>query len=266
MTTLRDLAPHYGLFFVDQFGVLHDGQKPYPGAVEALERLHSGGRKVVILSNSGKRSKANEERFARLGFSAASYDLFLSSGEVAWRRFAEGLRPKRCFILSRDSDISPIEGLAIEVVSAAEHADLVLIAGSQAPDVSMETYRQWLEPAARAGVPALCINPDKTMLSHGDLVFGAGAIADLYIALGGAVDWIGKPYPEIYRAARSILACNAPALGIGDSIEHDVAGAKGVGAAAALVRTGVHRDESDLAPLFRQHGVWPDHVMPAFVW
>jgi len=270
MTRLRDIAEGYDLFFVDQFGVLHDGARPYPGAVEALAALHGDGRKVVVLSNSGKRSAANEKRLERLGFSASSWDLFLSSGEVAWRMLAAqgpARRPKTCLVLSRGGDASPIEGLGIAVVEDADAAELVLIAGSEAPDKTLDDYEALLAPAARRKVPALCVNPDMTMiLPQGGYAFGAGRIARLYESLGGSVTWIGKPYPAIYETARTLIGGDLRALGIGDSVEHDIVGAKGAGADGALVLAGIHADEPDLDALYEKEGARPDHVLERFVW
>ena len=267
VTCLRDLAPLYDIFFVDQFGVLHDGTRPYPGAAEALRRLHGEGRGVVVLSNSGKRSAANEARLATLGFDRATWTLLLSSGEVAWRLLEArpaSERPKRCLVLSRDGDTSPIEGLGIATTADAEAADLVLIAGSEAPQRTLEDYRALLEPAAAKRVPALCVNPDVTMLVSGGTAFGAGRIARLYEELGGGVTWIGKPHPEIYRAAFALVGPGR-ALGIGDSVEHDVVGAKRVGAAAALVLGGIHAGE-DPEPLYARYGARADHVLERFAW
>ena len=33
------IADRFALFLVDQFGVLHDGQQPYPGVVDCLHRV-----------------------------------------------------------------------------------------------------------------------------------------------------------------------------------------------------------------------------------
>ena len=100
--------------------------------------------------------------------------------------------------------------------------------------------------------------------------FGAGRIAELYEELGGPVTRIGKPYPEIYAAALADLNDPDPArvVGIGDSVEHDVAGAKGVGVSAALVRSGIHAELSDdeMAAEFAARGVVPDYIVPAFRW
>src|ERR1700704_1667098 len=79
---LRDIADQFDLFLVDQYGVLHDGLAAYPGAIEGLAKLASSGRKVVVLTNSGKSAAANLARLATLGFVDSFFDL-VSSGEVA---------------------------------------------------------------------------------------------------------------------------------------------------------------------------------------
>jgi HAD superfamily hydrolase (TIGR01459 family) len=270
MTRLRHIAPAYSLFLVDQFGVLHDGRRPYQGAVEALSKLRSADRKVVILSNSGKRSAGNEARMRKLGFEPPQWDLFLSSGEVAWRLLSDrpaAERPKRCLVLSRDGDTSPIEGLGIVPSDRDRDVDLVLIAGSEAPERSLAEYERLLAGPAARRVPALCVNPDMTMIVPTGHAFGAGRIARLYEALGGAVTWIGKPYPAMYRMALDLVGGSAAdAVGIGDSVEHDIAGAKGIGADAAMVIGGIHAGETDLERLYEKYGARPDHVLERFQW
>ena len=273
---LCSLALRFDVFFVDQFGVLHDGSAPYPGAVEALSSLKAAGKKIVLVSNSGKRAGPNESRLRGLGFRPGSWDLFLSSGEVAWRKFsgqlgAERLAPgTRCLLLSRGNDRSAIDGLDLEPAKDGASADVVLLSGSEGDTRPMEFYRALLEPAARAGVPLICTNPDKIMLTEAGLKYGAGAIADLYEEMGGGVERIGKPFPAIYEAALRDLG-DPPKdriVGIGDSIEHDIAGAKGVGIAAALVRSGIlaAHGPAELEDAFARYGATPDFLLPQFVW
>ena len=38
------IAARLGFVFIDQYGVLHDGQRPYPGAIEALATLKATGK------------------------------------------------------------------------------------------------------------------------------------------------------------------------------------------------------------------------------
>lgn len=66
---LREIAGQFDLYLVDQYGVLHDGVA-YPAAVDALNRLGSDGRKVMVLTNSGKDASDNWARLASLGFAS----------------------------------------------------------------------------------------------------------------------------------------------------------------------------------------------------
>lgn len=74
LSGIRDLADRFEIFILDQFGVLHDGTAPYPGAVETLVKLKQAGKRTLLLSNSGKRSAPNEARLERLGFVPGSWD------------------------------------------------------------------------------------------------------------------------------------------------------------------------------------------------
>lgn len=275
-TRLASLADAFDLFLVDQFGVLHDGQRPYDGAVDALHRLRAAGKRVVLLSNSGRRAAPNAERLGSLGFPPACYDRLVTSGEVAWRLLAQGKLhlprrrdgPWRCLLLSRGGDRSAVDGLGCELVDGGAEADLVLIAGSEGERLTLADYERRLRPAAERRVPALCTNPDKLMLIDGGMSFAAGRVAELYAEMGGPVTWIGKPFPDIYRVAIADIGAvpGDRILCIGDSIEHDIAGARAAGLKSALVRSGILAGHSDaeLAELYARCGAMPDFVLPAF--
>ena len=85
---LADLASRYRGFIVDQWGVLHDGGVPYPDALGCLAELRASGKRVVLLSNSGKRASVNRRRLAALGIGADLYDALVTSGEATWHALA----------------------------------------------------------------------------------------------------------------------------------------------------------------------------------
>jgi HAD superfamily hydrolase (TIGR01459 family) len=273
LTGLHDLLPRFDVFFLDQFGVLHDGSAPYPGAVEALTRLKSAGKTILLLSNSGKRSAPNEARLAKLGFQSGSWDHFVSSGEVAWRHLAKSL-PKeglelRCLLIARDGDRSAVEGLSLRVTQTSEDAEIVLLAGSEGDVFTLDHYRRLLEPAAARRVTCVCTNPDKIMLTSVGPCFGAGRIAELYEEMGGPVHWIGKPFPEIYTAAKELLRNPTPSriVCIGDSIEHDIVGGRRAGLSTALLASVLEAStDAGIDRLFAEYGASPDFLLPAFIW
>ncbi|WDZ75336.1 TIGR01459 family HAD-type hydrolase [Ensifer adhaerens] len=272
---LGAIADRYDAFLIDQFGVLRDGRGPYPGAAETLVRLKDAGKRIVILSNSGKRSAENDRRLVDIGFAAGSWDWFLTSGEVAWqilKRDDAGSTgtPRRCLLISRDNDLSPIKGLDLERTGSGADADVVLLSASEGDVHPLSHYEALLAPAAKRGIPCLCTNPDKVMLTKTGTAFGAGRIAELYEELGGRVRWIGKPFADIYAAALDFLGHPDPArvCAIGDSIEHDIAGAASAGLHSVLVTTGIldHASDEERRKLFAEHGASPDFILPKFLW
>ena len=273
---LSSLIDRYDAFFLDQYGVLHDGSAPYPGALDCLEKLSVAGKQVVILSNSGKRAAENEARMARLGFDVSRWNLFLSSGEAAWRIFAQALADGRiissakCYLISRDNDRSAVSSLDLESAADPGIADIILISASEGDRRDLAYYKRLLKGAAAKRTPCYCTNPDRVMLTPDGPKFGAGRIAELYESLGGDVTYIGKPYAAIYDAALS--AAGSPSrdrvLCVGDSVEHDIAGAAGAGLGSALVRTGIGTAKSgvELTRDYKTFGARPDFVLPGFIW
>jgi HAD superfamily hydrolase (TIGR01459 family) len=265
------IASSFKAVFFDQYGVLHDGRKAYPGARDALTALKSRGGTIAILSNSGRSGAANAERMTALGFEPELYDYLVTSGDVAQALLKRGRFPAlltpgaRCFIISTGADDELASMLGVVPTAHSGEADLVIIAGSHADKVSLGDYRAMLTPAARRGTPCMCTNPDKLMLTTSGNAPGAGRIAEIYEELGGDVTWVGKPFPEIYRAAAELARVENPrnVLCVGDSVEHDIAGANRFGAFAALVRTGILADFSDkeLAAEIGRHEALPDYVI-----
>jgi HAD superfamily hydrolase (TIGR01459 family) len=271
--TLEQLAARYSVFLVDQFGVLRDDQAAYDGANEALAYLKSLGKQVIILSNSGRSGEYNADRFVGLGFDRAGFDRFVTSGDVAYailrqEQRAAPNRRLRCLTISSGDDRNLSDRLGYIAVDDAAEADLVIISGSEAESIPLETYRQLLSAAADRAVPCYCTNPDRHKLANGITVPGAGAIALAYAEMGGVVRWFGKPHGEIYRHALALAGSPDPSevVCVGDSLEHDIAGARGAGLASCLVRTGILAGMKPraLAALAGELSALPDHMMDAF--
>jgi HAD superfamily hydrolase (TIGR01459 family) len=272
---LSEIADQFDLFLVDQYGVLHDGIAAYPGAIEGAARLASSGRKVVVLTNSGKSAAANRVRLVSLGFAGFSYAV-VSSGEVALQRakagvFGQGLAAgSDVCVIGRAGDTYAFSADDFTLVPRPEDAACLVIAGSDAPRTSLDTYRSALAAAAQIRVPAICVNPDITMIRDGALIPAPGAIARIYEALGGRVDYLGKPHRAIFQSAHALFD-KVPAnrvVMIGDSPEHDMAGAASMGFATLLVRTGIHRDlsEQQLMRLCASQGGAPDFLIDSLGW
>lgn len=273
ISNLDDIAPRFDAFLIDQFGVLLNGEGAYPFAPDALQYLSELGKRIVLLSNSGKRAERNNERLMRHGFNRDSFETVLSSGEVAFTYLKDhigtDIKPgAKVLLLARDDDVSAIEGLSLALTDSPDDADLILLAGSRGDEMDLVSYRSKLSGAAARKVPCICTNPDITMMTPVGKRFGAGKIAKLYEELGGSVHWIGKPHKMIYQAALALLGDVNPerVLCIGDSPAHDIAGGQSAGLQTALVRTGIHAEDADadIEAECKRLGVMPNFFLSRF--
>ncbi len=248
---LAEIAKNYDAMLIDQFGVIHDGQKLYDGTLEVLEKLSALKIPVIVMTNSGKRAASNIVRLLKMGVPRGLFFDAVSSGEVAF----QSLKVKRAFLIGKSGEDYGFSG--IEFVGPRD-AEVILILGSNAPETSLEDYRNLL---CDMKLPAICCNPDKYMLTPQGLQPAPGAIAAVYEEMGGHVTWIGKPYSAIYLHALEKLKHPARVLCIGDSAEHDVAGGRNAGLDTLLVQQGVSAklNETEINPK-------PDYLCSRFKW
>jgi HAD superfamily hydrolase (TIGR01459 family) len=247
---LHAIADRFDHVLLDQWGTLHAGEIVFPAARECVARLRASGKRVLTLSNSGKRAAINANRLAALGLPIEAYDGILTSGEVAWMGLRERVREPftalgaGCFLITRGDDHSIIDGLHLMIASNVEVADFILLSGLDDAVAEPEHWRQLLTRAAARGIPMLCTNPDLVMFGANGLIPAPGALAQFYETLGGVVHFVGKPHAPIFSAALERLGNPDPhrVLMVGDSIDHDVAGARAAGMLTVLLSSGVHRD------------------------
>lgn len=263
LPSLAALPPRYTVLLLDQFGVLHDGRSPYPGAREAVAAWAAAGKTMVVLSNSSRRADAALAKLAQLGFDGLS--LCVTSGEVAHARLTDrpdgwwrGLGHRVLHITWSARGAISLDGLGLSLVPPDDlaSADFILAHGTEGvalPDGSvreldLESVRGLLGEAAALPRPPpfLCANPDLATVDGPSLRTMPGTLAAWYEAAGGGpVVLLGKPGADIYAAALA-LAGNPPpssVLAIGDSLEHDVAGAAACGIDALFVGGGIHKEE-----------------------
>lgn len=282
---LAEIATRYQGFIIDQWGVLHDGGDPYPDAIECLTSLRALDKQIVLLSNSGKRAAHSGERLREMGFGPDLFDAIVTSGEACWQALHDRNDPAiatfgdRCYLWSRGDDEAHVEGLGIQVVENAEEADFLYLAGVK-DYAELEPFVAVLETGAKRGIPLICANPDIVAIyPNGGRGMAPGGVARHYEQLGGTAIYVGKPHRPVYDLCLKKLG-QLPRdgiLGIGDSLEHDIAGGNGIGIDTLLLTHGVHREafaeaqsetekQVALDRLEATYRTRPRWILPRFVW
>ncbi|HVH41121.1 MAG TPA: HAD family hydrolase, partial [Labilithrix sp.] len=121
----RALAAEFDDFIVDVWGVVHDGERPFDGVVDALDRLARSGKRVLFVTNT---SRAAAEVIASLvhhmGIDRALFQDVVSSGDVTRaallgrdpRVFASLPEAPRCFHYGSDAYVPWLAEVGLDLV------------------------------------------------------------------------------------------------------------------------------------------------------
>lgn len=261
LSGLGEIADRYDGLILDLWGVLHDGQAPFPGVIDCLTRLKAGDKRLVILSNAPRRAHLVEERVTEIGIPRALYDHLLSSGEEVWQHLKKRDDPfyralgRVCYHIGPPRDDNMLADLGLRRVENVAEAEFILNTGPWGWNETVENYEAVLQGGRTRDLPMICANPDLVVMHRGSRVICAGALAQRYEAIGGRVRWHGKPFASVYETCFCLLgiADRQRILCVGDSLRTDIAGANGVGIPSLLIIGGIHGEELGGAP-----GVLPD--------
>lgn len=252
MNPLGRLDPRYRTILCDIWGCVHDGAQLYPGAAERLLQWRGEGRFVVLITNAPRTIEAVESTLRRVGLPDRAWDAVSSSGEAGIAALKALGEPVG--FLGTPEDRAVVEGKGLRLSERFRH---LAVAGLEHERMAADDYRGRLEHWARDSVVMHCLNPDRVVIHRGEAMVCAGALADIYEALGGTVAWYGKPYPAIYRHALG-LAGNptaAAVLAVGDGLQTDVLGAARQGFDCVFVTGGIHAGEPFPGDFAERHGL-----------
>lgn len=242
---LDALAENYSVILSDVWGVVHNGVEAFQPAVDALMRMRSQGKIVVLITNAPRPHGPVEEQLRSLGVPDEAYDRVVTSGDVTRHLISDG--PRKIFHIGPDRDMTLYDGLDVEVVEEFEAAGVVCTGlfndGVETPD----DYAGMLQRLRARDLPFICANPDIVVERGDTMLWCAGALARDYGQLGGRTMIAGKPYSPIYdaafAAASEILGREVgpkDALAIGDGVLTDVKGAINMGIDLLFVTDGIH--------------------------
>ena len=242
MSFWDSLDPKYRLILCDLWGVVHDGVRLYPGAIERLRQWRDQGRCVILLTNAPRTEEAVEQQLAKIGLPTDCWDAIATSGEAGIA--ALNALGKPVGFIGTPDDRAVLESRDVRIADD-DFTDLACTGLRERPYGNAEDYRAELEQLVERDVHMHCLNPDRVVVRGGVPEACAGAIADLYQMLGGRVTWYGKPFPAIYEHALG-RAGDPPkdeVLAVGDGLQTDILGAARMGFDTVFVAGGIHAGE-----------------------
>ncbi|MBI29630.1 MAG: hypothetical protein CFH21_00822 [Alphaproteobacteria bacterium MarineAlpha5_Bin11] len=285
INSISSIASQFETFIIDQWGVIHDGKKGFKFAFKCIEKLYKLNKNLIIISNSSQMKAITTQRLIDLGFDVNFFNSVNTSGEMIYNQIKKPTLDwsrklgENCFHLFNPSTNNKfIKNLNKNFVDNIHNANFIL--GSTVdPKFKTLDYVPLLRIGVNKKLPFVCANPDYESVEafeNGSKAICMGTIAKLYESLGGKMYFLGKPSSHIYNESIYKIKNFKKSLtvAIGDSIHHDILGAKKFGIKSLLITSGIHKKRFfDLSPTWNEHAdkyfgssVRPDFICEKFIY
>ena len=236
---LKSIFSEYDLFFIDIWGVVHNGIKLYENAVKVLDELSNNEKKFILLTNAPRPNLTVVNTLKKMGLNNFS-DTVFTSGEASKRYLLENFNNKKFFHLGPPRDFDLFKTFEDNKVLNIDDSDYLLCSGLfEEHEDDLGYYKNLLSKHITKKM--ICTNPD-LIVDRGDKrEYCAGSIAKSFEEINGEVIYFGKPHPTVYEIAADVN--NKKILCIGDNLNTDIKGANIQNFDSLLITGGIHRQE-----------------------
>ena len=235
---LSQIQNKYDTFFIDLWGVVHNGIQLYPGAIEVLKNLDQLNKRFVLISNAPRPAISVVKYLTNLKMEKNFLKNIFTSGEAALQSLKRNIYGEKFYHIGPKRDEDLFNQFSKHKTNL-ERCDFILCTGLFDHEMnSLNYYRDLLKKFSK--LKMVCTNPDLIVNRGSNREYCAGSIAKIFEELGGNVIYFGKPYKEIYNFC---VKDNENILAIGDNIRTDIKGANNMNFDSLFIINGIHERE-----------------------
>ena len=237
---LRSIVDDYQLFYVDLWGVVHNGVFLHQEAIKVLNEITNKKKDYILLTNAPRPNHVVKSFLKKLGMEKEIRDHVFTSGEAALNYLKRNLSADTFFHIGPPRDFDLFKDFHKNKSESLENCDYILCTGLfDDHDEDLKYYKNLLERSLEKKM--ICTNPDLIVDRGNKRELCAGSVAMVYEKMGGEVVYFGKPYPEVY--SQSINNKNKKILSIGDNLNTDIKGANLLNFDSLIISNGIHKNE-----------------------
>ena len=199
---LKSIVGRYDLFFIDIWGVVHNGIKLYENAIKVLNELSNNEKKFILLTNAPRPNLTVINTLKKMGLNNFS-DTVFTSGEASKRYLLKNFNNEKFFHLGPPRDFDLFKTFEDNKVLNIDDSDYLLCSGLfEEHENDLEYYKTLL--LKHINKKMICTNPDLIVDRGSNREYCAGSIAKSFEEIGGKVIYFGKPYPPVYEIATDV--------------------------------------------------------------
>ena len=237
---LSSIVDNYELFYIDLWGVIHNGIKLHEKAINALKEISKKNKDYVLLTNAPRPNSSVKKFLENMGMEKEIRENVFTSGEAALNYLKNNFLENFFFHIGPPRDFDLFKDFEKNKSSNIEKSEYILCTGLfDDHDKNLTFYKDLFEKHLKKKM--ICTNPDLIVDRGNKREFCAGSVAMVFEKMGGEVVYFGKPYPEVYN--QSINNKNKKILSIGDNLNTDIKGANLLNYDSLIISNGIHKFE-----------------------
>ena len=234
------IVDDYQLFYVDLWGVVHNGVYLHEEAIKTLNEITRKKKDYILLTNAPRPNHSVKSFLEKLGMKKEIRDHVYTSGEAALNYLRKHFLDKTFFHVGPPRDFDLFTDFKKNKSENIENSDYILCTGLfDNHDKDLKYYKSLFENNLKKKM--ICTNPDLIVDRGSNRELCAGSVAMVFEKMGGEVVYFGKPYPEVYN--QSFDNKNKKILSIGDNLNTDIKGANLLNFDSLLISNGIHKNE-----------------------
>jgi HAD superfamily hydrolase (TIGR01459 family) len=237
---LRSIVENYDIFYIDLWGVVHNGINLHKNAIEALEEITKVKKQYVLLTNAPRPNSIVKKFLEKMGMNEKIIEKVYSSGEAALSYLKKNYLNKKFYHVGPSRDFDLFEEFENNKGKNINESSYLLCTGLfENHDQDLNYYKELFKD--HLDKKMICTNPDLIVDRGTKRELCAGSVALVFEKMGGEVIYFGKPFPEVYN--QSIDNRNKKVLSIGDNLNTDIRGANLLNFDSLIISNGVHKNE-----------------------
>ncbi|MDA9605078.1 TIGR01459 family HAD-type hydrolase, partial [Candidatus Pelagibacter sp.] len=236
----RSIIKNYDIFYIDLWGVIHNGITLYKDAIQTLEEIDKVKKKYVLLTNAPRPNKTVKLFLKKMGMNKEIIEKVYSSGEAALRYLKNNYLDEKFYHIGPPRDFDLFSDFKKNKKKNIKESNYFLCTGLfEDQDEDLNYYNELFKEHINKTM--ICTNPDLIVDRGNKRELCAGSVALIFEKMGGKVVYFGKPFPEVYN--QSLNNKGKKALSIGDNLNTDIKGANLLNFDSLIISNGIHKDE-----------------------
>ena len=180
---LRSIVDNYHLFYIDLWGVIHNGIQLHKEAINTLREISKKNKNYVLLTNAPRPNSAVKKFLEKMGMDEDIRDHVFTSGEAALNYLKKNFFDKTFFHVGPPRDFDLFKDFKNNKITSIEKSEYILCTGLFDDfDNDLKFYKNLFEKNLEKKM--ICTNPDLIVDRGNKRELCAGSVAMVFEKMG----------------------------------------------------------------------------------